>query len=152
MELKIIGMDNNNNSLSQFEDDENKFFDETIAIYNNIVSANMKLISQQEQIQKNIKVASVMILCIVVFGLHFLRMLSDTTNSIIEFEPQKEWRRQELMEYLVHIERFRDIICMDHKHSFNYVNELGKLDLLRMHIDKPWKNNLLNFSTLLNIM
>jgi len=90
MELKIIGMDNNNNSLSQFEDDENKFFDETIAIYNNIVSANMKLISQQEQIQKNIKVASVMILCIVVFGLHFLRMLSDTTNSIIEFEPQKE--------------------------------------------------------------
>ncbi|ESW15732.1 hypothetical protein PHAVU_007G097400 [Phaseolus vulgaris] len=34
------------------------------------------------------------------------------TNSITEFEPRKERRRQELMEYLVHIERSRDIMRM----------------------------------------
>ena len=60
MEVNIIGMDNNNKSLSHFEDDENENFDETIGIYNDSASANMKLISQlQEQIQKNIKDASV---------------------------------------------------------------------------------------------
>jgi len=39
-------------------------------------------------------------------------MLSDTTNSITEFEPRKERHRQELMEYLVHTECSRDIIRM----------------------------------------
>jgi len=53
-----------------------------------------------------------MILCIVAFGLHLLRILSDKTYSITEFEPRKERRRQELMEYLVHTERSRDIIRM----------------------------------------
>jgi len=56
-----------------------------------------------------------MILLIIAFGLELLRMLSDTTNSIIEFEPRKERGRQELMEYLVHTERSRDIIRMGPK-------------------------------------
>jgi len=51
-----------------------------------------------------------MIHWIISFGLNLLRLLSDTTNSITEFEPRKERRRQELMEYLVHTERSRDII------------------------------------------
>jgi len=83
-------MDNDNNSSPHFEDSKNENFDETIVIYNDIASANMKLISQlQKQIQKNTKVASMMIICIIAFGLHLLRMLSDTTDSITEFEPQK---------------------------------------------------------------
>jgi len=52
MEVNIIGMDNDNNSPPHFEDDDNENFDEIIAIYNDIASVNMKLISQlQEQIQ-----------------------------------------------------------------------------------------------------
>jgi len=39
-------------------------------------------------------------------------MLSDTIDFITKFEPQKERCRQELMEYLVHTERSRDIIRM----------------------------------------
>ena len=46
MEVNIIWMDNNNNSLPHFEDDENEIFDEKIVIYNDIASANMILISQ----------------------------------------------------------------------------------------------------------
>ena len=53
-----------------------------------------------------------MILNIIAFGLNLLCMLSDTTNSIIEFETRKERHRQELMEYLVYTERSRDIIRM----------------------------------------
>jgi len=52
-----------------------------------------------------------MILCIVAFG-YLLCMLSDTTDSITEFEPRKERRRQELMKYLVHTKRSHDIIRM----------------------------------------
>jgi len=73
----------------------------------------MNLISKiQEQLKRNTQLASVMILCIIAFGLNFLRMLSDITNSIIEFEPRKEYCRQELMEYLVHTKRSHDIIRM----------------------------------------
>jgi len=53
-----------------------------------------------------------MILCIVAFRLNLLRMLSDTRKSITKFEPRKDRRKQELMEYLVHIEHCRDIIRM----------------------------------------
>jgi len=91
-------------------------FEDTIAIYNDLTRANMNLISKiQEQLKRNAELTSVMILCIIAFGLNLLRMISDTTNSITEFEPRKERRRQELMEYLVHTERSRDIIHMGPK-------------------------------------
>ena len=132
MEVNIIGINNNNNSQPHFEDDENENFDETIAIYNDIASANIKLISQlQEQIQKNTKVASVMIICIIAFGLHLLRMLSDTTNSIIEFEPRKERRRQKLKEYLVHTERSRDIIGMGPQAFIQLCQRIRQTELVK---------------------
>jgi len=53
-----------------------------------------------------------MILCMIGFGLNLLRTVCTTRNSISEFQPQKERRRQELMEYLVHTEQCRDIIRM----------------------------------------
>jgi len=45
------------------------------------------------------------------YGLNVLRVLTETNNDIPEFVPQKERRRQELMLYLVHTERFHNIIC-----------------------------------------
>jgi len=73
----------------------------------------MNLISQiQQQIKKNTESASLMILCMIAFGLNLLRTVRTRSNSMSEFQPQKERRRQELMEYLVHTEQYRDIICM----------------------------------------
>jgi len=87
--------------------------EDTIAIYNDFAHANMNIISKiQEQLKRNTQLALVMIICIIAFGLNLLRMLVMQTNSITEFEPRKERRRQELMEYLVHIERSRDIMRM----------------------------------------
>jgi len=71
----------------------------------------MNLISQiQEQIEKNTEGASVMILCMIGFGLNLLRMVHTRRNCMSEFQPQKERRTQELMEYLVHNEQCHDII------------------------------------------
>jgi len=106
-------MDNENNWKPFWDDEDMQEFEDTIAIYNDLTSANMNLISKlQKQLKRNTQLTSVMILSIIAFGLNLLRMLSDTTNSITEFEPKKERRRQELMEYLVHTERSRDIIRM----------------------------------------
>ena len=106
-------MDNENNWKPLWDDEDMQEFEDTIAIYNDLTRANMNLISKtQEQLKRNTELTSVMILCIIAFGLNLLRMISDTTNSITEFEPRKERRRQELMEYLVHTERSRGIIRM----------------------------------------
>jgi len=44
MEVNITKMDNDNNSLPHFEDDENENFDKTITIYNDIARTKMNLI------------------------------------------------------------------------------------------------------------
>jgi len=48
----------------------------------------------------------------IAFGLNLLRTVPSRSNSMSEFQPQKERRKQELMEYLVHTEQSRDIIRM----------------------------------------
>ena len=129
------------NSERHYDEAEMVHFEETVAIYDDLVAANMNLISQiQEQIKNNNEGASMIILCMIAFGLILLRTVSTRNNCMSESQPQKEHRRQELMEYLVHPEQSRHIIAWDRELSLNYVNEYGKLDLLNMHIDQSWKN------------
>ena len=52
------------------------------------------------------------ILCMIRYGLNVLCVLTKTNNTIPEFVPKKERHRQELMSYLVHTKRCRDIIRM----------------------------------------
>jgi len=51
----------------------------------------------------------------IAFGLNLLHTMPTRSNYMSESEPQKERRRQELMEYLVHTEQSRDIIRMGPK-------------------------------------
>ena len=53
-----------------------------------------------------------MILCMIGFGLNLLQTMRTRSNCMSEFQLQKKRPRQELMEYLVQIEQFRDIIHM----------------------------------------
>jgi len=99
------------NSERHYDEAEMVHFEETVAIYDDLVAANMNLISQiEEKIKNNNEGASVMILCMIAFGLNLLRTVPTRSNCMSEFQPQKERRRQELMEYLVHTEQSRDII------------------------------------------
>jgi len=145
-------MDNENNWKPLWDDEDMQEFEGTIAIYNDFTRTNMNLISNiQEQLKRNTQLASLMIICFIVFGLNFLCMLSDTTNSITEFEPRKERRRQELMEYLVHTERSRDIIRMGPEAFIQFRERIRQPKLLRMYIVQQLKNKLLNFFILLDI-
>jgi len=124
-------------------------FEETIAIYNDLGATNMNLISQ---IKKNTQGASMMILCMIGFGLNLLCTVRNTTNSMTEFQPQKECRKQELMEYLVHTERCPDIILMKPEAFLQLCQQIREIVLVKEHINQPLKNKLPNFSTLLGIM
>ena len=65
-------MDNENNWKPLWDDEDMKEFEDTIAIYNDLTRANMNLISKiQEQLKRNTQLVSVMILCIIAFGLNF---------------------------------------------------------------------------------
>ena len=70
------------------------------------------------------QVATMTILCMIGYGLNVLCVLTETNNAIPEFIPQKERRRQELMSYLVHTERCRDIICMSMKTFINLCHQI----------------------------
>jgi len=117
-----------------------------------VVGVDFTLISQiQEQINLWTQVAAMTILCMVGYGLNVLRVLTETNNAIREFIPQKERRRQELMLYLVHTERCRDIIRMGPKAFINLCQRIRGTGWLKMHSDLQSKNKGLNFYTSLVI-
>jgi len=58
-------------------------------------------------------------------------MLSDTTNSITKFEPQKECHKQKLMEYLVHIKCSRDIIRIGPKAFIQLCQRIRQSELVK---------------------
>jgi len=78
------------------------------------IGVDFTLISQiQEQMNLRTQVVAMTIICMIGSGLIVLCVLTETNNVILEFVPQKECRRQELMSYLVHTKRCHDIIRMD---------------------------------------
>jgi len=128
-------------------------FDDTISIYNDFSRANMNLISKiQENLKRNTQLASMMILYIIAFGLNLLFVLSDTTNSITEFEPIKERRKQELMEYLEHTDRSCDIIRMRLETFIQLCERIRAIDVVKDAYFQQLKNKLLNFFILLGIV
>jgi len=72
-----------------------------------------------------------MIFCIIAFGLNLLCILSDITNSITGLEPRNECRIEELMEYLVHTERSRDIIRIGPKAFIKLYERIREIDLVK---------------------
>ena len=115
-----------------YDEAEMVHFEETVAIYDDLVAANMNLISQiEEQIIKNNEGASVMILCMISFGLNLLRTVPTRSNCISESHPQKEHRIQELMEYLVHTEESHHIICMGPEAFIKLCERIRRIGLVK---------------------
>jgi len=72
---------------------------------------DMKIISHlEEQLKFQTEVVEMTILTIVAWAVNALNLSNGRTNSMTKLVPQKERCRQELMSYLVHTERCRDII------------------------------------------
>jgi len=74
---------------------------------------DMKIISHlEEKLKFQTEVAAMTILTVVAWAVNAFNLSNGRTNSLTELVPQKEHRQQELMPYLVHTERCRDIIRM----------------------------------------
>jgi len=135
-------MDNIMNSARHYDEAEMVHFEEIVAIYDDLVLTNMNLISQsQKQIKKkNNEGALVIILFMIAFGLNLLRTVRTRSNSMSEFQPQKECHRQELMEYLVHTKQCHDIIRM-RPEAFLQLCQRIRATVLVLHIIGPNVNN-----------
>jgi len=118
----FVYMDNDNHWSMYFDDIE---MPRTNNMNDDVVDVDFNPISYlQEQIKMHMKLEALIILCMVAYGLKVLHVLTKTRNFILEFVPQKERCRQELISHLVHIERCCDIIhTWVQKHLFSYVNE-----------------------------
>jgi len=142
-------MDNDNHWSMYFE---NVKMSSTNDMNLDVVGVDFTLISQiQEQINLWTQVATMTILCMIEYGLNVLCLLTETNNVIPEVIPQKERRRQELMSYLVHTERCRDMIRMSPEAFINLCQRIRGTWMLKMHSHLQLKNKWLNFYTSLVI-
>jgi hypothetical protein len=66
----------------------------------------------KKETERRQHIGSVVVLCQVVHALHLNQILSTCLYSRVTYSPQSERRRCELMSYLVHTEKCRDIIRM----------------------------------------
>ena len=85
---------------------------------------DMKIISHlEEQLKFQTEVAALTILTIIAWAVNAFNLSNGRTNNLKELVSQKERRRQELMSYLVHIERCCDIIRMGPEAFIHFVND-----------------------------
>lgn len=78
------------------------------------MSVQMQIINHaQRELERRQYVGAVVLLCYVVHALYLLELLSTCLHSRVnDVSPPREHRRRELMSYLVHTQKCRDIICM----------------------------------------
>jgi len=86
------------------------------------------------------------------FELNLLRTVHTRRSCISEFQPQKEHRRQELMEYLVHTKQCRDIIRMGPEAFLQLCQRIRGTRLVKNAYRSTVEEQLRNFCTLLGIM
>jgi len=97
--------------------------DDVMGVYFNIVT-RLRL-----QLQLRSALVALTMLCIVAHALYILNMAS-TINTINEYLLNKDRRRDQLMSYLVHTNRCRDIIRMGPEEFINLCNRLRETDLV----------------------
>lgn len=94
-------------SIDQDELDEEEIVNNGIGLNNEV------LVHVQQKIQTRMQVGGIMLLCCIGQALYLLKMLSSRVpNYIPDFDPDRERRRTELMNYLISTIRCRDIIRM----------------------------------------
>ncbi|XP_047151803.1 putative nuclease HARBI1 [Vigna umbellata] len=99
--------------------------DDVVGVEFNIVA----MLHQQLQITTSL--AALTMLCIVCHALNILNMCSSDLSSVSTFLPDKDRRRQQLMSYLVHTNRCRDIIRMGPEEFISLCERLRTTGLVK---------------------
>jgi hypothetical protein len=101
-----VNIDNQIEIMDEVELDEDEMVDVGMPIQMQVLNHAKKETERRQHI------GSVVVLCQVVHALHLNQILSTCLYSRVTYSPQSERRRCELMSYLVHTEKCRDIIRM----------------------------------------
>ncbi|XP_047147356.1 putative nuclease HARBI1 [Vigna umbellata] len=99
--------------------------DDVVGVHFNIVAM------LHQQLQLTTSVAALTMLCIVCHALNILNMCSSDPSSVSTFLPDKDHRREQLMSYLVHTNRCRDIIRMGPEAFINLCERLRTTGLVK---------------------
>jgi len=91
---------------------------------------DMKIISHLE-LKFQTEVVAMTILTVVAWIVNAFNLSNGKTNSLTELVPQKERRQQELLLYLVHTERCRDIIRIGLKAFIHLCQRLRKIGYVK---------------------
>ena len=123
--------------LSYLDGDD--VIDDVVGVDFNIVT----LLHRQLQIRTVI--AAVTMLCIVAHELNILNIYSNHSNIGREFWPNKDRRRQQLMSYLVHTNRCRDIIRIGPYAFINLCERLHATGLVKDAIQSSVEEQMAKF-------
>ncbi|XP_057458064.1 uncharacterized protein LOC130748834 [Lotus japonicus] len=102
-----VNIDDHTELLNQVESDEDDHIDLGMSIQVQILN------STRQELEKRQYIGVVVLLCYVVHALHLFQMVTTSFHRRVQdVDPQRERRRRELMGYLTHTEKCRDIIRM----------------------------------------
>ncbi|KOM46953.1 hypothetical protein LR48_Vigan07g065700 [Vigna angularis] len=94
-------------------------------IDDDVVGVDFNIVAMlHQQLQLTTSLAALTMLCIVCYALNILNMCSSDPSCVSTFLPDKDRRRQQLMSYLVHTNRCRDIIRMGAEAFINLCERL----------------------------
>jgi len=106
------------------------FFDAEDLV-DDVVGVNFNIVAQlHRQLQLRTAIAELTMLCIVAHALNILNIYSTSRNSITDFVPDRDRRREQLMSYLVHTNRCRDVIRMGPEAFINLCQRLRETGLV----------------------
>ncbi|XP_047153422.1 putative nuclease HARBI1 [Vigna umbellata] len=101
-------------------------------IDDDVVGVDFNIVAMlHQQLQITTSMAALTMLCIVCHALNILNMCSSDPSSVSTFLPDKDRRRQQLMSYLVHTNRCRDIIRMGPEAFINLCERLRTTGLVK---------------------
>ncbi|XP_014512355.1 protein ALP1-like [Vigna radiata var. radiata] len=101
-------------------------------INNDVVGVDFNIIATiHQQLQITTSLAALTMLCIVGHALSILNMYSSDSSSVSNFLPDRDRRREQLMSYLVHANRCRDIIRMGPEAFINLCERLRSTGLVK---------------------
>jgi len=107
------------------------FFDAEDLV-DDVVGVNFNIVAQlHRQLQLRTAIAELTMLCIVAHALNILNIYSTSRNSITDFVPDRDRRREQLMSYLVHTNRCRDVIRMGPEAFINLCQRLRETGLVK---------------------
>jgi len=101
-------------------------------VVDDVVGVDFNIVTHlHRQLQVRTAIAAVTMLCIVTHALNILTIYSNHSTTITEYVPNKDRRREQLMSYLVHTNRCRDIIRMGPEAFINLCQRLRSTGLVK---------------------